>query len=54
MPGHPLRAAGGWRADLTSVVDQRGTLRAQYVGVRSDPDELLRDLRSLRAEGTGR
>jgi protein SCO1/2 len=39
---------------LTSILDQRGTLRAQYVGVRSDPDELLRDLQSLLAEGTGR
>ena len=32
---------------LTSVIDQRGTLRVQYLGVRFDPDELLRDLRSL-------
>jgi protein SCO1 len=36
---------------LTSLVDQRGTLRVQYMGVRFDPDELLRDLQSLLAEG---
>lgn len=35
---------------LTSVIDQRGTLRVQYLGVRFDPDELLRDLRSLLRE----
>ena len=32
---------------LTSLVDQSGTLRVQYLGVRFDPDEMLRDLRSL-------
>jgi protein SCO1 len=32
---------------LTSLVDQTGTLRVQYMGVRFDPDEMLRDLRSL-------
>jgi protein SCO1 len=32
---------------LTSVVDQHGTLRVQYLGVRFDPDEFLRDVRSL-------
>ena len=36
---------------LTSLVDQRGTLRVQYMGVRFDPDELLRDLQSLLREG---
>jgi protein SCO1/2 len=36
---------------LTSLVDQRGTLRVQYMGIRFDPDELLRDLQSLLAEG---
>jgi protein SCO1/2 len=36
---------------LTSLVDQRGTLRVQYMGVRFDADELLRDLRSLVREG---
>ena len=35
---------------LTSVIDQRGTLRVQYLGVRFDPDELLRDLQSLLRE----
>jgi protein SCO1/2 len=35
---------------LTSLIDQRGTLRVQYLGVRFDPDELLRDLRSLLQE----
>jgi protein SCO1/2 len=39
---------------LTSLVDQRGTLRVQYMGVRFDPDELLRDLRSLLREGAER
>jgi protein SCO1/2 len=37
---------------LTSLVDQSGTLRVQYLGVRFDPDELLRDLQTLvRGEG---
>ena len=36
---------------LTSLVDQHGTLRVQYMGVRFDPDELLRDLQSLLREG---
>jgi protein SCO1/2 len=36
---------------LTSLVDQHGTLRVQYMGVRFDPDELLRDLQSLLQEG---
>ena len=37
---------------LTSVVDQRGILRVQYMGVRFDPNELLRDLQGLlRKEG---
>jgi protein SCO1 len=39
---------------LTSLVDQRGTLRVQYLGVRFDPDELLGDLRSLVAESPQR
>jgi protein SCO1/2 len=38
---------------LTSLVDPAGTLRVQYMGVRFDPDEMLRDLRSLtRRPGT--
>ena len=36
---------------LTSLVDQSGTLRVQYLGVRFDPDELLQDLQSLVQEG---
>jgi protein SCO1/2 len=39
---------------LTSVVDQRGTLRVQYMGVRFDADELRRDLQSLLREGVER
>ena len=35
---------------LTSIVDQHGTLRVQYLGIRFDPDEFLRDLRSLLRE----
>jgi protein SCO1/2 len=35
---------------LTSIVDQRGILRVQYLGVRFDPDEFLRDVRSLLRE----
>jgi protein SCO1 len=32
---------------LTSLVDQNGTLRVQYMGVKFDPDKMLRDLQSL-------
>jgi protein SCO1/2 len=32
---------------LTSLVDQSGTLRVQYMGIRFNPDEMLRDLQSL-------
>jgi protein SCO1/2 len=32
---------------LTSVIDREGVLRVQYQGVRFDPGEFLRDLRSL-------
>lgn len=35
---------------LTSIVDPRGILRVQYMGVRFDPDELRRDLLSLLQE----
>jgi protein SCO1/2 len=35
---------------LTSLVDKQGILRVQYLGVRFDPEEMLRDLRSLLAE----
>jgi protein SCO1/2 len=36
---------------LTSLVDRDGVLRVQYMGVRFDPDEMLRDLRALIREG---
>ncbi len=39
---------------LTSLVDQDGILRVQYLGVRFDPNELLRDLQALVREGRGR
>ena len=35
---------------LTSIVDQRGVLRVQYLGVRFDPEEFWRDLLSLLQE----
>ena len=35
---------------LTSVIDARGRLRVQYLGVRFDPTELLADVRSALAE----
>jgi protein SCO1 len=35
---------------LTSLVDRAGVMRVQYMGVRFDPDEMLRDLRSLLRE----
>jgi protein SCO1 len=35
---------------LTSIIDQRGILRVQYVGVRFDPEEFRRDLVSLLQE----
>jgi protein SCO1 len=39
---------------LTSLVDQRGILRVQYMGVRFSPDEMLRDVQGLLREGKGR
>jgi protein SCO1 len=39
---------------LTSLVDQNGTLRVQYMGVKFDPDEMLRDLKSLVQEAKAR
>lgn len=39
---------------LTSLVDQDGILRVQYLGVRFDPNELLRDLQTLVSEGQRR
>jgi protein SCO1 len=35
---------------LTSLVDQNGTLRVQYMGVKFNPDEMLRDIQSLLRE----
>ena len=35
---------------LTSIVDRRGILRVQYLGVRFDPEEFRRDLVSLLKE----
>jgi protein SCO1/2 len=35
---------------LTSIIDQRGILRVQYLGVRFDPEEFRRDLVSLLQE----
>ena len=35
---------------LTSVIDARGRLRVQYLGVRFEPTELLNDVRSVLAE----
>ena len=39
---------------LTSLVDADGILRVQYLGVRFDPNELLRDLQTLVREGQRR
>jgi protein SCO1/2 len=36
---------------LTSLVDREGALRVQYMGVRFDRDEMVRDLRLLIREG---
>jgi protein SCO1/2 len=35
---------------LTSIADQSGTLRVQYMGVKFDPEEMLRDIRSVMRE----
>jgi protein SCO1 len=35
---------------LTSIIDQRGILRVQYLGARFDPEEFRRDLISLLQE----
>lgn len=35
---------------LTSLIDRNGAMRVQYLGYRFDPDEMLRDLRSLLRE----
>ena len=39
---------------LTSLIDRDGVLRVQYLGVRFDPDELLRDVQSLLKETDSR
>jgi protein SCO1/2 len=39
---------------LTSVIDGRGVLRVQYMGVRFEPTELLADIRGLLAESVKR
>ncbi len=39
---------------LTSVIDPRGFLRVQYLGVRFEPTELLTDIRSVLAEAAAR
>lgn len=39
---------------LTSVIDARGLLRVQYMGVRFEPTELLNDVRSLVEEAARR
>ena len=39
---------------LTSLVDQSGTLRVQYIGIKFDPDEMLRDVQSLVREAKTR
>ena len=39
---------------LTSLVDHNGTLRVQYMGVKFNPDEMLRDLQSLVKENKAR
>jgi len=44
------RKAAGGDVDhtfLTSLIDQESVLRVQYMGVRFDPAELLRDVRGL-------
>jgi protein SCO1 len=38
---------------LTSIVDQSGTLRVQYIGVQFKPDDLLRDIQTLLRESRG-
>ena len=35
---------------LTSIIDQGGTLRVQYMGVRFDPEEMIQDIHSLLRE----
>jgi protein SCO1/2 len=39
---------------LTSLVDRKGMLRVQYMGVKFNPDEMLRDIQSLVREARAR
>lgn len=39
---------------LTSLVDQNGILRVQYMGVQFNPEEMLRDLQNLMGESKNR
>ena len=39
---------------LTSIIDQSGMLRVQYMGVKFNPDEMLRDLQNLVKEVNAR
>jgi protein SCO1/2 len=39
---------------LTSIIDHRGVLRVQYMGVRFDPEEFLRYLQSVLREAPAR
>jgi protein SCO1/2 len=39
---------------LTSIIDPRGVLRVQYMGVRFDPEEFFRDLQSVLREEPAR
>jgi len=50
------KAAGGDvdHTFLTSLIDARGLLRVQYLGVRFQPTELLSDVRSLIGEASPR
>jgi protein SCO1/2 len=51
--GAYARRAGRGNVDhlfLTSLVDRQGRIRVQYLGYRFNPDEMLRDLRSLLRE----
>lgn len=38
---------------LASIIDRRGHLRVQYLGVEFDPEEMVADLRTLVREGAG-
>jgi hypothetical protein len=42
------------KACRRAIIDQRGILRVQYLGVRFDPDEFRRDLEGLLKEEAAR